>query len=196
VRTHGWSGNPPANDEEAAERILAAAIECVEELGLDADVAKVAQRVGVTRQTVYRYFPSRSALFAAVALHGTGSLVERLIHHLGDVTATEDAVIEMMMFCLRTLPDDPQLAFVAQPGRADALIMSEGAPELAKAVLRRLPVHFGTLDGDAFDALAEHMVRLIQALLLDASTAARSDDDLRRFLHACLDHHLEGVTAR
>jgi hypothetical protein len=34
------------------------------------------------------------------------------------------------------------------------------------------------------------MVHLLQVLLLDAATGARDEDDLRRFLHACLDHHL------
>lgn len=46
--------------------------------GEGADLAKVAERVGVTRQTVYRYFPSRRALFQAVAAARAGSLVERL----------------------------------------------------------------------------------------------------------------------
>ena len=54
MRTHGWAGNPPATDEEAAARIVAAAIACVETAGADADLAMVAERVGVTRQTVYR----------------------------------------------------------------------------------------------------------------------------------------------
>ena len=193
MRTHGWAGDPPATDEEAADRIVAAAIECVERLGPDADLAAVAESVGVTRQTVYRYFPSRRALFEAVALQRLGSLIDRLTDRLDGVTDTAEAIVEVMVFCIRTLPADPQLAFVAQPGRADALIMRSDAPLTAIAILRQLPIDLGGLDPEGLTTLAEHMVRLIQALLLDAATATRRDDDLRRFLHACLDHHLAPV---
>ena len=203
MRTHGWSGDPPATDEEAAARIVAAAIECVEESGGDADLAAVADRVGVTRQTVYRYFPSRLALFEAVAVQRVGSLIDRLAAHVDGLTDTTEAIVEVMLFCLRTLPEDPQLAFIAQPGRADALIMRPDAPQLSAVILRSLPIDIGSLDDDGFATLSEHMVRLMQSLLLDPATAVRGDDDLRAFLHACLDHHVrpgvsrpEAVTAR
>jgi AcrR family transcriptional regulator len=196
MRTHGWAGDPPATDEEAAARIVAAARDCLDERGARADLATVAERLGVTRQTVYRYFPSRRALFEAVAAERVEALVAQLASHLAGVPEPGDAVVEVVLHCLRVLPDDPQLAFIAEPGRGDALIMTSDAPRLTAEVLARLPIDLSGLDGGERAVLAEHMVRLLQSLLLDASTERRDDDDLRRFLHACLDQHLHRPTIR
>ena len=196
MRTHGWSGHPPATDEEAVERIVAAARACLDERGAEADLAQVAERLGVTRQTVYRYFPSRRALFETVAAERVDALVERLAAHLAGVDDAGDAVVEVVLHCVRVLPDDPQLAFIAEPGRGDALIMTSDAPRLTAGVLDRLPIDLGRLDPGQRAVLAEHMVRLLQSLLLDESTTGRDDADLRRFLHACLAHHLHRPTIR
>ena len=68
MRTHGWSGSAPATDEEAIARILDAAGKAVDERGADFSIADVARVLGVTRQTVHRYFPSADALLVAAAL--------------------------------------------------------------------------------------------------------------------------------
>ena len=125
-----------------------------------------------------------------MAFQRVGSLIDRLGDHVRGITDTAEAVVEVMVFCLHILPEDPQLAFIAQPGRADALIMRPDAPRLSHAILRGLPIDFSGLDDEAFRTLAEHAVRLIQSLLLDPGTAVRSDEELRAFLHACLDHHV------
>ena len=41
-------------------------------------VSEVAQRLGVTRQTVYRYFPTHEALLAATALSAVDAFLDRL----------------------------------------------------------------------------------------------------------------------
>jgi len=68
MRTHGWGGLTPTDDDEAATRILQAALALVRETGSAPGIAQVAESVRVTRQTVYRYFPSADALLAATAL--------------------------------------------------------------------------------------------------------------------------------
>jgi AcrR family transcriptional regulator len=171
-------------------------VACVDQYGEAADLAKVAAAIGVTRQTVYRYFPTSRSLFEAVAQQRATTLVDRLIRHLDPTLDAADAVVEVVMFCLRTLPSDPQLAFVARPGRADALITASEAPAMALAVLQRLPIELGHLDADRLATLAELMVRLLQALLLDPATAGRDDTDLRRFLHACLNSLVHPSTIR
>src|SRR3954470_20056789 len=53
------------------ERILDAMFEAIEDFGLSrTTVEDVAQRAGLSRQTVYRYFPSKDALI--VSLVGRG----------------------------------------------------------------------------------------------------------------------------
>ena len=69
MRTHGWSGSAPASDDEAIARILDAAGKAIDARGADFSIADVARTLGVTRQTVYRYFPSTDALLVASAVH-------------------------------------------------------------------------------------------------------------------------------
>ena len=168
----------------------------MDECGDAADIAKVAERLQITRQTVYRYFPSRRALFEVVAAAEQGALVKRLVRHLRRIDDPADAVVEVVFWCLRRLPRDRRLAFIAPPGRADALVMAPAAPAIAATVLGELPIDLAHLSGEERSVLAEHMVRLLQALLLDPSTAARRDDDLRRFLGACLRPSVHPVTIR
>jgi AcrR family transcriptional regulator len=51
------------------DRVMAAALQVFAERGLQATVPQVAERAGVGRATVYRSFPSKDDLIAAVAVH-------------------------------------------------------------------------------------------------------------------------------
>ena len=55
---------------ETSERILDAAVRQAEEFGVRRfTIGDVAQRVGVSRVTVYKYFPGKDRLIEAVLLH-------------------------------------------------------------------------------------------------------------------------------
>lgn len=185
MRTHGWGGNPPGTDKEAIARITQAAAVSVTEHSNGADVSKVAARLGVTRQTAYRYFPTRIALFEAVAVQASVNLIEQLKERVIDIASPTDAIVDILLFCIREVPNHPQLSFIARPGHGDALITSASAPGLTDAFLGQLPIELGYLTAVEQMHLAEHMVRLLQALLLDPSTADRDEADLRSFLNAC-----------
>src|SRR4051812_45755623 len=51
-----------------AERIIAAAAEVFAERGVDAPIPEIAARAGVGKATVYRNFPTKADLVAAIAL--------------------------------------------------------------------------------------------------------------------------------
>jgi AcrR family transcriptional regulator len=194
MRTRGWAGDPPASDSEAVARILAAGIVCVDEFGEEADLGKVADHLGITRQTLYRYFPTSRALFEAVAAEAAGGFVQQLGEHLRPVTSAEDAVVETIVFCLRVLPGDPRLSFIVRP--ANALFSVAGLPQMAESVLEHLPVDLSNLDEVQRADLAELMVRLLQGLVIDPETTNRDDAELRRFLHVCLDPAVHPGTVR
>ena len=79
MRSHGWAGNTPASDEEAIERILDAADKIIDERGSAMRIADVARALGVTRQTVYRYFPGTQALLVASAMRSADGFLDP--HH-------------------------------------------------------------------------------------------------------------------
>src|SRR5262245_8330947 len=94
ARTHGWDGRPPADDEEAIERILDATRRCIERDGARATVSEVAAELGVTRQTVYRYFDSTEKLLHATAFQASGPFLDRLTRHLRKIDEPAEAVVE------------------------------------------------------------------------------------------------------
>ena len=57
MRTHGWAGELPLDEQQARDRILSAARRLMAS-GDGPGVAEVARAVGVSRQTVYRYYRS------------------------------------------------------------------------------------------------------------------------------------------
>src|SRR4029079_8453587 len=120
VRTHGWSGSAPATDEEAIAPILDARGKGIGAHGADFSIADVARTLGVTRQTVYRYFPSTDALLVAAAVHAATGFLDRLAAHLAGITDPAEAVTEAIATGLEWLPKDKHIGLLIVPGRANA----------------------------------------------------------------------------
>jgi AcrR family transcriptional regulator len=187
MRTHGWSGSAPADDEEAAARILAAASKAIDERGADISIADVARTLGVTRQTVYRYFPSTDALLVAAAVHSAADFLDRLAAHLQGLTDPVDAVTEGIATALEWLPRDKHIGLLIEPGQANnhtESVTSDIAVHFAKSMLQRFDVDWAGLGyGDAdLDELAEHLLRIIQSFVIDPGRPPRTGERLRAYL--------------
>jgi AcrR family transcriptional regulator len=187
VRTHGWSGSAPASDDEAVERILAAANKAIDERGADISIADVARTLGVTRQTVYRYFPSTDALLVAAAVHAATDFLDRMAEHLVGITDPAEAVAEGIATALEWLPKDKHIGLLIIPGKATAhteSVTSDVAVRFANSMLRRFDVDWaglGFTDAD-LDELAEHLLRVIQSFVIDPGGPPRRGDELREYL--------------
>jgi AcrR family transcriptional regulator len=198
VRTHGWSGSAPATDDEAIARILDAAGKAIDAAGADFSIADVARTLGVTRQTVYRYFPSTDALLVAAAVHAAGDFLERLAQHLHGITEPVEAVAEAIATSLEWLPKDKHIGLLVVPGRANAhteSVTSDVALQFANAMLRRFDVDWAGLGftDDDLDELAEHLLRIIQSFVIDPGRPPRTGEDLRDYLRRWVG---SAVTAR
>jgi AcrR family transcriptional regulator len=198
VRTHGWSGSAPATDDEAVARILDAASKAVDERGSDVSIADVARTLGVTRQTVYRYFASTYALLVAAAVHAADDFLDRLAEHLRGLTDPVEAVTEAIATALEWLPKDKHIGLLIAPGRADehtASVTSDVALQFANAMLRRFDVDWAALGftDDGLDELAEHLLRIIQSFILDPGRPPRTGEALREYLRRWVG---SAVTAR
>jgi AcrR family transcriptional regulator len=188
VRTRGWQGDLPRDEDEARARILDAAARCVERFGSSKTrLADVANELGVTRQTVYRYFPSVSEMLAAVAAAGAGEFLDRMADDLSFVSTPEEAVTEAVVYCLRTIPAEPALGLLLRADESELFTRgatSSQAIALGAGMLRRFPVDWASrgLDDSAMESLAEVVVRLFLSFLQYPADPPRSDDELRMFL--------------
>jgi len=185
---HGWGGNPPTSDHEARQRIIDATAACIDRFGVaKTTLSDVATELGVTRQTVYRHFGRLSDIVGEVAAQDAGAFVDRMIGHLDGVSGPAEAVVEGIVFCVRTIPREPRLSLLLQTGDESAFgrgATSDVAVQYGALMLQRFPVDWdaaGITDAD-LDGLAELIMRLITSLLEHPATSARGDDELRGWL--------------
>ncbi|MBD0022480.1 TetR family transcriptional regulator [Gordonia pseudamarae] len=188
MRTRGWQGNLPADSEEARSRILNAAIASVERHGVSkTTLADVANELGVTRQTVYRYFKSVNDMLAAVAQAGADDFLDRMRRDLAHVSTVDDAIIETILYCLNRLPDEPSMGLLLRAGQTELFTReatSESGISLGAQMLGRLPVAWADngYDDEAMAGLAELVMRVFLSLLQYPTTPPRSDAELREFI--------------
>ncbi|WP_242640322.1 MULTISPECIES: TetR/AcrR family transcriptional regulator [Nocardiaceae] len=112
------------------ERILAAAVELFAEKGVSATIPQIASRAGVGKATVYRSYPTKKDLVAAVAafqLEWLGRYIDQAAENLDDPYET---LRIMFRDIVDRLARDRSLA-EALPGRAEdseplARIIAEG----------------------------------------------------------------------
>lgn len=200
MRTHGWSGAKPASDEEAITRILAAAGKAIEDQGAEFSISDVARTVGVTRQTVYRYFPSTEALLVAAAVHAVDGFLDRLAGHLAGVHDPVEAVTEAVATALEWLPREKYMGLLVVPGRTRHVesVTSDVALRFARTMVDRLDVdwHAAGLREDDLDELAEHLLRIIQSFVLDPGRPPRTGAGLRDYLRRWVGSALRPADVR
>lgn len=187
MRTHGWSGETPADDDEAIARILEAAKRRIDLSGKDFGISDVAKDVGVTRQTVYRYFPSTEALLFATSVSEAGPFLTSLTRHVRKIHDPAEAVIEGIAHTLERLPNEKYLGLLLTPGKASAFsagVTSDMAMSFGRSLLERFDVDWGSagLADDDLDGLVEFMLRIFQSLVIDPGRPPHRGKELRAFL--------------
>lgn len=186
MRTHGWSGARPATDHEAIERILDAASEAIEQRGGDMRIADVARTLGVSRQTVYNYFPGTNTLIEAAATRSGERFCTKLAEHLSGISDPVEALVESLAYTLEWLPSDKhiQLMLVNDFSKASAGITSDIGIKFSHGILAGLDVDWaelGLADAD-LDDLAEYTLRILQSFTIDPGRPPRTGEVLRTYL--------------
>jgi AcrR family transcriptional regulator len=196
---HGWQGNPPGTEDEARRRIVDAATACIDRAGLaKTSLSDVAAEAGVTRQTVYRYFPRLADILSAVALARVEEFAGRMERHLASFGSAAEVAVESVVFGVRTLPDEPYLGLLLQAGETDFFTVAVTSPmsfALGARILRNVPVDWPaagiTTDKD-LQGLAEILMRLFISFLRYPSTPALTDDELRTLVRRWIGPALRG----
>jgi AcrR family transcriptional regulator len=187
MRTHGWAGSAPASDEEAVSRILEAASRVIDARGADFSISDVARTLGVTRQTVYRYFPSTDALLIAAAVHAASDFLDRLAEHLSGITDPAEAITEGVATALEWLPEDKHISLLISPDQPNPHtegVTSDVALDFGHSLVHRFDVDWaglGYTDADLTE-LVEHLLRIIQSFVLDPGRPPRKGAELRAYL--------------
>lgn len=183
----GWAGSPPADDTEARKRIVEATRAIVEVRGAaQTTLAEVAESLGVTRRTIYRYFAHTEDLFAAVAeltLEGYFAQVSAMTADL-DITAQ---LVEVVAHIVERLPNEPLLELLLANDRSNIFSRNMLAPEIierCRSVLQHTHIDWAALryDDRTLDELVEFLLRNIQSLVIAPADPQRTPAQLRAYL--------------
>ena len=106
--------------ERRREEILAAATEVFAERTIrGTDVQEIADRIGVGKGTIYRYFPSKDELFLATVTRGMDALRERIDEVLHDDLPPREKLERLFRTFLGFFDGRPELVEVLVQERAE-----------------------------------------------------------------------------
>lgn len=133
-------------EEPTAQRILDAAFDCVARSGASrARIGEVARIARISRQTVYRYFPTKHALFAALVVREERRLSEEVRAATSGQTDLLQAIEASILTALRWLRAHPLL---------DSLLKAEPQELLPYLTLEANPI-IGLTAHTALEVFAE-----------------------------------------
>ena len=163
---------------------------CFERFGvIKTTLEDVAQEAGVSRQTVYRYFGRRSALFRSVVMRTLVRHWETIDRLFGSRADLREWMLDAILYCLREVPSERQHLLVKQLHLYDdgmTLVLSDEGLKPALAAIRR---QFDRAQdrkllkpGVSMELVVEWMYRLIHSYVLLPSHRLADEEDLRRWL--------------
>ncbi len=98
-----------ASRDQARRRILEAARKLFLERGFEAaNLDEVAQRAGVAKGTIYRYFESKAELYVEVLVWNADAFVERMRHTLDPSLSPQEQVLQTGRFYVRHYAEHPE----------------------------------------------------------------------------------------
>lgn len=189
----GWAGSPPADDEAAVRRIVEATVVRVQANGAaGTTMSAIAEDLGITRRTLYRYFANIDELFRAVARQAFVTYEARLGQATAEISDPAEYAIEAVAWIVETLPGEPLLTLLLEVGHTDTFTESMMAPEVIAncrefLLLRRVDWNTVAPTEQAMSELVEFLLRLIQSLVIAPPQPARTGPELRAFLRRWLE---------
>lgn len=184
----GWAGTPPADDAEARKRIIDAALRLVDRRGAaQTTVSDIADALGITRRTVYRYFAGTEELFTAVAEEALGSFVAQIDRLVADLDVTSQ-LVEVVAHIIERLPHEPQLVLLLANDRSNMFSRAMLTPAVirrCRTILHHAQIDWNQLgfDEGTVDELIEFLLRVIQSMVIAPPEPPRSSAQLRAYLH-------------
>jgi AcrR family transcriptional regulator len=159
----------PVTLDGTAARLLDAAVVCIARVGVSkTTLDDVAREAGCSRATLYRYFPGKPQLFAAVASREAAVLARELQAAAADAPSFEDAVVAVVLRSAGWLSGHPALQFIvaAEPEVLLPHLAFDGADRVLRAGAQVVaPALAPFLGPESAERAAEWLARIILSYL-------------------------------
>lgn len=137
-------GEPvPEDRSSSTERILEAAKECFARYGYQkTSMEDIAREAGLSRRSVYRYFPDKSALFAEVAAKQTKLFLGEIVRRTAELDGLSAQIEEVARLTNRFIREDPISAALLRvdPDALARMVSTEARGLLAMAMEAIVPL--------------------------------------------------------
>ncbi|WP_051581348.1 TetR/AcrR family transcriptional regulator [Pseudonocardia acaciae] len=186
------------DDDQTADRILSAAYQQAEDFGLRRfTMDDVARRVGLSRVTIYRYFPKKDQLMNALLMRELRRFLTRADAVIDAQPTPEAKLVEGLLFCLgflrghrlltRLLRTEPELILPHLTTRAGAVVTAARS-WIARHVRAEVAAGRLALPDQDIDMLCELLVRTVISLVITPETVLPVDspDGQRRLVELYL----------
>jgi AcrR family transcriptional regulator len=138
------AGGPGVSPEATTAKVVEGALRAIARFGLTKlTVDDVAREAGISRATLYRYFPGRGAVLAAVVQAETARLQRGLDDALADVTSLSEALAAVAGFGARAFVGHKALQHLlaTEPGTVLPHLCFSGADTLRRVAADRIAPH-------------------------------------------------------
>jgi AcrR family transcriptional regulator len=197
----------PGPADDTSERILNAAVSQAEEFGVRRfTIGDVAQRVGVSRVTVYKYFPGKDRLIEAVLLREMRRFLRDVDEAVAPYETLEERLVEGFVFALawlrkhrllnRLLRTEPELIVPNLTVRAGP-VLAAGREFIAGFARREAEEGRLPLADDEIDGVSELLARAVLSFVLtpDSVIGLRTQAEIRAFAEHYLAPTLQALAA-
>ena len=150
---------------ETEDRLMRAALTCIARVGVrKTTLDEVAREAGCARATLYRYYPGKDAVLAAVVDREARCMASRVCVRAAGCDTFEDAVVELVLTSTHELLSHPALTFVAkvEPEFFLRCLTFEGStPFFHRTVELFAPALERFLDRESAERVVELLARLV-----------------------------------
>ena len=170
------------------QKVLDAIIQCVNRWGVTkTSLNDIAREAGVTRKTVYSYFPSREEALKAGVLQLGINYGQRLLVHLQGFEEVEERYCQCVLFAIEELSKEPFSSVLQEPALRQTLRDSLRHEEGWQLVNYMMDQVFGAskLPQDDVQAIAEAAVRLVLSYLTISEREQVSVQIRERIIRGC-----------
>jgi AcrR family transcriptional regulator len=171
------AGEPVADARPSAvERILDAAGRRFTAVGIDATtMSSIAAEAGLSREWLYRHFPNRDAIVAAVVQRELRRFVDGLALQVAHHTDVAVALTETFVYCVEFLRDQTILeGMVDRDARLASVGLRAHAGDVVAVAVRTCAgylVELGGFDTDTAYVIAETLTRLVGSTVITPTAA-------------------------
>jgi AcrR family transcriptional regulator len=196
-----------APGDEASERILEAALLEAEEFGMRRfTIGDVARRAGLSRVTIYNYFPGKDRLVEAVLLHELRRFLRDIDRAVASYDTLEERLVEGFVFALtflrkhrllnRLLRSEPEILLPYLTLKASPVLAA--SREFIAGFARREAEQGGLpLSDEEIEGVSELLARAVLSFVLtpDSVFGLKTQAEIRRFAEHYLAPTLQAIAA-